>query len=261
MNRNYLSDQVCVSGRASSSQSDAMATGQYFSSRKNLGISAHYNYMSQDKSTIQTAGIGLSYHLIFFNEISTGWGIGINYNDLATQSDSGNIFRIYNETWPSSLKRSTYASVNFGWLINYENIMAGVSFQPAKLVYFTSSPKGTFYTTGSLYIKYRYPLTRTLSATLWYHANLNNMHNLQLVNTEIMQLNMQSHAFHVHIAGKKGLIGGIGCRITNFSYTSVISKVGYNFRHLQLVYGIEPYWLQMKYSEIIHELSLTYKLN
>ena len=71
----------------------------------------------------------------------------------------------------------------------------------------------------------------------------------------------QFHTINIHLAGKKGLIGGIGGRITDFNYASVIAKIGYNARRWQLLYGAEPYWLNAKYSEIIHELSFTIKFN
>jgi hypothetical protein len=258
-NHNYVADQATISGRASSSQSDVMATGQFFSNRRNIGLSAHYNYVYQDKSTFQKAGLGLSYHLIFFNEISTGWGVGINYNDM--QTDSGIPCRIYNETISPYFQRSTYASVTFGGLINYEKIMAGFSFQPRELIYFTSATKGTFYTTGSVYIKYIRTVTRRINAIFWYNAAFNNIHHLQLINADLVNRNLQSHSLHIHLAGRKGLIGGIGGRVTDFNYISAIAKAGYNFKRCQMLYGIEPYWLHGRYSEIIHELSFTFKLN
>ncbi len=261
MNRNYIPDQVCFSGRASQSQSDVLATAQHYFMKKNLGISAHYNYIHRDKSAFQKAGLGLSYHLIFFNEISTGWGIGLTYNNQSLQTDTGYVFGIYKETITSSVQRSTYASVNFGGLINYENLMAGFSFQPGELVYFTSDKKGTYYTSGSVYVKYRLSVTRSLNATIWYNANWNTIHNRQFIKTGPTQQPVQAHALNIHLAGKKGVIGGVGCRITDFNYISAIAKAGFNFKHLQLLYGVEPYWLHSTYSEIIHELSITFKLN
>jgi hypothetical protein len=261
LNHNYIPKQVCISGRVSQSQSDVMASGQHFFERKNMGVSSHYNYVYQDKRVFQKAGLGLSYQLIFFNELSTGWGIGIDYNSQPLQTDTNTVFSIYNETISPSLQRSTYASINFGGLINYEKIMAGFSFQPKELVYFTSDKKGMYYTTGSAYIKYSRPVTRALNAIFWYHANWNTFRNLQFIKTPVTQRNIQSHDLHIHLAGKKGLVGGVGCRITDFNYVSAIAKVGYNFKHVQFIYGIEPYWLHSSYSEIINELSITFKFN
>ncbi len=258
LNGNYIPNQVCVSSRISHKQSDILASGQHFFLNKNIGISAHYNFVNQQKSSFQKGGIGLSYQLLFFNAISTGWAIGLSYNQL--KADSGAAFSVYNDVRKPSLQSSTYASLNLGWLINYENIMAGISVQPNKWIYFTSGQKGTVYTTGSVYVKYKHVLTRTISATIWYTGNWNNIARLQLINAEITQAKLQSHAFNIHVLGRKGLIGGVGCRVTNFNYASVIAKAGYNFKRCQLVYGMEPYWLHARYSEIIHELSFTLKI-
>lgn len=224
-----------------------------------MGISAHYQSINQDKNSFQKAGIGLAYHLIFFNAISTGWGLGISYHHFYADSNSN--FRVYKEKRNGMLQSSQYASLNFGALINYDRIMLGFSIQPSQCIYSTSPKKGTYYTIGSVNIKFKKPITRNVNATLWYLANWNTISNLQFINSDINRDNIQSHSLNIHISGKKGLIAGIGCRVTNFNYTSFITKAGYNTKHLQFLYGIEPYWLHGNYSEIIHELSFTYKFN
>ena len=259
LNTNYVPNQLCVSSRISKNQSDVLATGQYFFEKRNIGISAHYNYVNQDKYQFQKSGIGLSYQLIFFNAISTGWGLSINYNNL--QVDSNINAHIYNDKRNGLLQSSKYASLNFGGLINYDRIMLGFSVQPSQCIYFTSAKKGSFYTIGSISLKYKQPVTRNINATLWYNANWNSVFNLQFINADITKDKVQSHSFNLHLSGKKGFIAGLGCRLTNFNYTSLIAKAGYNAKHWQMVYGAEPYWLHTTYSEIIHELSFTFKFN
>lgn len=256
-NVNYISNQAGVSSRFSKQQQDVLSSAQYFFTKKNIGLSAHYNFVNQSKNTFQKAGLGLSYQLLFFNTVSTGWGISVNYNQL--MADSAAVYTLYNDTKRYGLNKSNYVSLNFGGLINYDRLMLGFSLQPNQCVFLNSNQKGSYYTTGSAYIKYRYPISRNKSATIWYNANWNTFQNLIYMQTIVTKQQLQSHALHIHISGKKGIIGGVGCRITDFNYTSAIVKIGYNVKHWQLTYGVEPYWLHKKYSEIIHELSFTFK--
>lgn len=258
-NYNYVPSQLGVSSRVSKNQSDGLATAQYFFSKKNIGVSAHYNFVNQNKSIFQKAGIGLSYQLIFFNKISTGWGISLNYNQL--MADSSVAFRVYNEKRTPTLQKSNYTTLTFGALINYEKLLFGFSFQPNECVFINASGKGSYYTSGSVHIKYRYPVNRKINAAIWYTAQWNKVNHLRYLNNTIGQEKIQVHALHIHVSGRKGLIGGVGCRVTDFNYTSAIAKIGFNSKHWQLTYGIEPYWLHTKYSEIIHELSFTFKFN
>lgn len=258
-NYNYVPGQLGASSRVSKNQSDGLLSAQYFFTKKNLGISAHYNFVNQNKSTFQKAGIGLSYQLLFFNKISTGWGISLNYNQL--MADSNAAFQVYNEKRAPTLQKSNYTTLTFGALINYEKLLFGFSIQPNECVFLSSSGKGTYYTSGSVHIKYRYPINRKLNAAFCYNLQWNKANHLLYLNGLISQEKIQAHALNVHVSGRKGLIGGVGCRLTNFNYTSVIAKIGYNAKHWQLTYGVEPYWLHSKYSEIIHELSFTFKFN
>ena len=257
-NNNYIPKQINASFRVAEKQSDFTMTGQYYFLDKNLALSAHYNYINQKNSNYQIMGIGVSHHLIFFNEVSTGWGISLNYNTL--QTDSNTNFSVYNETRNGKLQNSNYASLNFGGLINYDRLMLGFSYQPKQCIFNTSNKKGTNYSTGSIYLKYKKPISRNINATIWYNANWNSINNLQTIASKIAQDKIQSHALNVHVSGKRGIIAGIGCRITDFNYTSFISKLGFNAKKWQIVYGIEPYWMHAKYSEIIHELSFTFKI-
>lgn len=258
-NYNYIPNQLGTSSRVSKNQSDVLTSAQYFFSKNNLGVSAHYNYVNQYKSRFQKVGIGLSYQLIFFNKISTGWGISLNYNQL--MADSNIAFRVYNEKRTPTLQKSNYTTLTFGALINYEKLLFGFSIQPNESVFLNSTSNGTYYTSGSIHIKYRYPINRKLNAAFWYTAQWNKVNHLRYLNNMISHEKIQAHALHVHVSGRKGLIGGVGCRVSNFNYTSVIAKIGYNAKLWQLTYGIEPYWHHAKYSEIIHELSFTFKFN
>lgn len=257
-NRNYRANQFCVSTRASKDQVDAIATAQYFFSGNNIGLSADYTQVEQSKSRLQKMGLGLSYQLIFFDAISTGWGIGLSYAELNTATQLP--LTIYRQQKEGFIQDSKYTSLKFGWLINYERFMAGISIQPKQTVFFNNMPQGTCYLTSTAYFKYQHPLTRSLSALFWYNGNWDDVDHLKSITNELKNQKLQSHAFNIHLAGRKGLIGGIGTRVTNFNYTSVIAKAGYNFKYFQVLYGVEPYWLNGRYSEIIHELSFTLKM-
>ena len=257
-NANYIPNQAGVSFRYSKQQQDLLSSAQYFFTKKNIGISAHYNFVNQNKSSFQKAGIGLSYQLLFFNAVSTGWGISVNYNQLISDSTA---YLPYNDTKMYGQRNSNYLSLNFGGLINYDRLLLGFSIQPNNCVFLNSNQKGSYYTSGSVYLKYKYTISRNKNATIWYNANWNTFQNLMYMQNVIAKQQIQSHALHIHISGKKGIIGGIGCRIADFNYASAIAKIGYNVKHWQLTYGTEPYWLNGKYSEIIHELSFTFKFN
>ncbi len=257
-NKNYIGNQACVSSRIAKSQSDVLGTAQYFFDKKNVGISVHYNNVQQKNSSYQKAGIGLSYQLLFFNEITTGWAVSLNYNDFKT--DTANLFSIYNENYTIHMQASKKAIVNFGWMINYENNIAGISYQPKQLVYSLSNPSGTYQSATSFYLKHRKSVTRNVSATLWYSGYFTTVNNLVNAQSELVNKKIQNHAFNVHFSGKKGLIGGVGFRFTNFNYQSFLCKLGFNYKQFQILYGIEPYWLKQKYSETIQEISITYRI-
>lgn len=257
-NKSYIGKQVCVSSRVAKSQSDVLGTAQYFFDSKNIGISAHYNYVQQKNSTAQKAGIGISYQLLFFGEVTTGWGLSLSYNDSKT--DTANLFSIYNETYSGTIQSSKNAFLNVGWMIAYENLMAGISYQPKQLVYSLSNPLGTYLSATSLYLKYRKPVTRNINATFWYAGYFNSANNLMNASSELVNKKIQNHSFNAHVSGKKGVIGGVGFRFTNFNYQSFLCKLGFNYKQFQTLYGVEPYWLKQKYSETIQEFSITYRL-
>ncbi|MES2130902.1 MAG: hypothetical protein V4506_01055 [Bacteroidota bacterium] len=256
-NNNYAARQLCTSSRISKEQTDILTTAQVFLRNTNIGLSADYGLVSQNKSLLQKGGIGLSYHLLFFDAISTGWGIGVSYTDL--HSSAPTLLNMYGEKKDLYVQNSKYAALNFGWMFNYENMIGGLSIQPKQTVWFNSAQKTSFYTTATAYFKYRYALTRNINASLWYTGNFNTVDNLIASDSATVSKKIQSHALNIHVSGKKGLIGGIGGRVANFNYASMILKAGYNFRYIQLLYGIEPYWLHAKYSTLIHEISITLK--
>lgn len=255
-NRNYSGKQATLSTRISQSQRDVQQTGQYFFEKQNIGLSVDYAYVNQSKTDLNKVGIGLAYQLLFFNAISTGWGLGIRFNDQQTNSNS--LFKLYTKEFPDTLHNFQSVDVNFGGLINYERFLFGFSYQPRQLATTISNNKAITSTTQTLYFKTYKPITRKLNAIFWYQG----VFTKQYLSNETKHLRQfQYHTVNIHFAGKKGLIGGIGSRITDFTYYSFIGKLGYNHRKWQILYGIEPYWLQTKYSEIIHELSFTLKFN
>jgi hypothetical protein len=258
-NSNYIPNQAGISARVSNDQWDVLSSGQTFFSKRNIGVSAHYNVADQSGSRFQKAGLGLSYHLLFFNGISTGWALGLSFTDLNATSASP--FKVYGKTNGLFLRSSAYAMLNFGWMISYDRFMAGVSIQPRYALYTNNINTGTTYATGTAYAKYRYPMARNLNAMLWYAGNWNAIDNLRTFNSDIAHTKLHSHALHIHLSGKRGWIGGIGTRVTSFCYTSGIVKLGYNSKLLQVLYGIEPYRIYGTYSGMIHELGITLKFN
>lgn len=256
LNRNYTGRQLNISSRVSQRQSDALISGQYFFEKQNIGVSADYGLASTSGNLQQKAGFGLSYQLIFFDRISTGWGAGVHYNRL--QVNQPTLLRIYNKEYADTLFNTAFTTISFGGLINFEQFMVGYSFEPKALTVFSDTKKSMYSTTQTIYFKTYSPLTRRLNAILWYNASFNNLY--QTDHTKPTH-QIQSHSVHLHVSGRKGLIGGIGSRFTNFGYVSAIAKAGYHKRNWQVVYGAEPYWLGNTYSEIIHELSFTLKFN
>lgn len=255
-NRNYSGKQTTLSTRVSQKQKDGQLTGQYFFEKQNIGLSVDYGYVNQSKTDLNKVGIGLAYQLLFFNAISTGWGVGVRFNDQ--QTNSNNLFKLYTKEFSDTLHNFQSVDVNFGGLINYERFLLGFSYQPHQLATTTSNNKAITSATQTLYFKTYKPITRNLNAIFWYQG----VFAKQYLSNETKHLRQfQYHTVNIHFAGKKGLIGGIGSRITDFTYYSLIGKLGYNHRKWQILYGIEPYWLQTKYSEIIHELSFTLKFN
>jgi hypothetical protein len=255
-NRNYSGKQVTLSSRVSQSQKDAQLTGQYFFEKQNIGLSVDYGYVNQSNTDLNKVGMGLAYQLLFFNAISTGWGVGVRFNDQ--QTNSNHLFKLYNKEFPDTLHNFQSVDVNFGGFINYERFIFGFSYQPRQLATIISNNKAIISTTQTLYFKTYKPITRKLNAIFWYQG----VFTKQYLSNETKHLRQfQYHTVNIHFAGKKGLIGGIGSRITDFTYYSLIGKLGFNHRKWQILYGIEPYWLQTKYSEIIHELSFTLKFN
>lgn len=258
-NSSYIPNQAGVSSRVSKSQSDVLASGQTFFNKSNIGLSANYNFVDQTGSQLRKAGLGISYHLLFFDKVSTGWGLGISFTGL--HATSAEPFQVYGKTKDLFLRNSKYAMLNFGWMISYDRFMAGISIQPRYALHVENIMTGTTYATSTVYAKYRHPITRELNATVWYAGNWNAIDDLRTLNLDIAHTKLQSHALHIHLSGKKGLIGGIGSRVTTIHYASGIVKVGYNSKFLQVLYGVEPYWLYGKYSGIIHELGITLKFN
>ncbi len=255
-NKNYSGKQVTLSSRVSQSQNDAQLSGQYFFEKQNIGLSVDYGFVNQSKTNLNRVGVGLAYQLLFFNAISTGWGVSVHFNDHLANSNT--ISRLYNKEFPDTLHNFQSVDINFGGLINYERFLFGFSYQPRQFATIISNDRAITSTTQTLYFKTYKPITRKLNAILWYQGAFNK----QYISSEISHLNkFQQHSINIHLAGKKGLIGGIGTRMTDFNYYSLIAKLGYNHRKWQILYGIEPYWLHAKYSEIIHELSFTFKFN
>lgn len=255
-NRNYSGKQTTLSTRVSQNQKDAQLTGQYFFEKQNIGLSVDYGFVNQSKTDLNRVGVGLAYQLLFFNEVSTGWGLGVHFNDQL--SNSNNHFQLYNKEFPDTIHNSQSVDVNFGGLINYERFLVGFSYQPRQLNNVISNNHALILTTQTVYFKTYKPITRSMNVILWYQASFNR----QFVSSEAKHLReFQYHTVNIHLAGKKGLIGGIGSRMTDFTYYSLIGKLGYNHRKWQILYGTEPYWLHAKYSEIIHELSFTFKFN
>lgn len=255
-NRNYSGKQITASSRIAQNQKDIQVSGQYFFDKQNIGLSLDYGTLTQNHNSTSKVGLGIGYQLLFFNEISTGWGIVIHYNNLQTNSNP--ILSIYNKEFTDTLTNLKSLDITFGGLINYERFLFGFSYQPKQLINIMSDNKSISNATQTLYFKTYRPITRNLNAILWYQAHFNKLYSN---NEQAGLLEFQQHSIHVHLAGKKGLIGGLGSRITDFNYYSVIAKLGYNHRKWQILYGMEPYWLHAKYSEIIHELSFTYKFN
>lgn len=255
-NKNYVGKQVTVSARVAQKQNDAQMSCQYFFDKQNIGVSGDYGIVDQGKTTINKAGLGLAYQLLFFNEVSTAWGIGLRFSDFQTNQHA--ISHIYNKEFGDTLYNFKSLDGNLGVLINYERYLFGFSYQPKQLVNLLSNNHVISTTTQTLYFKTYRPITRNLNAIFWYQASFNTQYISDKINN---QYKYQQHSINIHLAGKKGIIGGIGSRITTFDYYSAIFKLGYNHRKWQVLYGIEPYWLKSKYSEIIHELSFTLKFN
>ncbi len=255
-NRNYNGKQVTLSSRISQNQQDGQLTGQYFFEKQNIGLSVDYGYLNQSKTNLNRVGLGLAYQLLFFNQVSTGWGVGVHYNDQSTSSN--NLFRVYNKEFRDTLHSFQSVDVNFGGLINFGRFLLGFSYQPRQFNHLISKNNGLILTTQTVYFKTYMRITRRVNAILWYQGAFNKQYRS---NEKTQLRDFQYHTINIHFAGKKGLIGGIGSRITDFNYYGLIAKLGYNQRQWHILYGIEPYWLQAKYSQIIHELSFTFKFN
>ncbi len=256
-NLNYLPKSICISTRITKNQFDILSTGQYFFFKRNIGISGSHNYFNQSGTSIQKFNLGLSYQLVFFDNVSTGWGVALNNTNLNT--DSTKYFSVYNVTENYTLKNSTYTTLTFGNIINYNQLLFGFSIQPKGLIFFNI--KGSYFTSGSAQLKYKHTLTRNLNLTIWYNGNWNSINNVYLLSETYKKNKFQSHTLNFQISGSKRYLAGLGLRVSDFNYTSLIAKVGYTNRKIQFLYGAEPYFIGTKYSEIIHELSMMLKFD
>lgn len=257
LNKNYLSNGILLSAQSNGKYLSSLINGQLFFKKINCGFNMfHANNYSNQKLQVQN-GFGIAYQLLFFNSISTAWGI--NVKQTINQDIILPLNHIYADIAYTKTKFYSY-SLNLGMMLNYENWMFGYSNEPNILIFNSNSSLQNYFTNQNLHFKYKNNITRQSVCTIWYNwQHSNNIKNYGPENINSTTL-INSHSVNIHLNKYKSFVFGVGTRNINTLYYSYQLKLGYNFKNLLFVYGFEGASASNKYVRNNNEISLTLNL-
>lgn len=258
-NRNYLDNCIQLSSRTNSKQSDITTSYQTFLNRSNIGVSAYASSVFSKPNINLNVGIGTSYQLIFFDEITTSWGINANFHHY-TKSDNKELYFPYS-TLSDTSQFTNSTDLTIGNLISYNNFILGFSTQPKRAFFNLEGQKQNHFTLSTFYFKtLLWQLSRQSNVNLWVNCNyyqfINESSRNQFNSKDLLYTSVQ---FHVFSSGS-WLIGA-GFRFSNDKYFSGLGKIGLHMNRVNLTYGIEPYYIKGKFQSVINEFSFTFNLN